>query len=1184
LRRPVLPGPESVSWDAASYGPGADFSHKIHLAVLGLAVPLAWLDREPWWYAGSSPRARQVCDCQNAHEEAPFGGVLEQMEKKFAVLSNRSILVALCLALALAGSIWAFALADVPERRIGRGTDKVDSPTVTSFTKETSENTPIGFSLSDFSDNFSTPEESTLTTVRIEKLTLDGMLRLSGVEVALDQEIDAGNLDELSYNPDTNWSGDTYFEWNGSDGGESYADESAQVIITVIADNVRPTVTSFLKTTPKATPLKFATADFTSNFNDDDGDELEEIKIISLPLPTDGSLRFDGDNVDLNQEIDSEDIGDLSFNPAPGFTGSTSFGWNGSDGDAYAVNPALVNITVTQTNDPPTVTSFSVETAEDKALSFTLNDFTNNFDDLNGDPLNEIRIQSLPDNGSLSLSGLAVKENQEIVAASISNLTFNPEANWFGSTSFGWNGSDEDDYAATPAKVNISVTPVNDAPEIDLNGNASGTGFSSDFVFGGPAVDITSSNLTVIDVDNNNLASAIVTITNRKHGTRERLLATTTGMNITAAFNADNGVLNLTGPDSVANFQTVLSTVRFRIEPDVTDLDTAERNINFSVNDRQLDSNVAEAKVKILDPRLQLTVKPLNQTVFKGGTAIFNVEVKNTGNVNLTNVTVSASTVESCNKSIGLLKVDETNAYVCSVAGVTGPLDNVITATANNIGGVSVSSSVTARVRLPADIVVNVAPDPLVGNLIPRGQNAVFDITIRNPLPNSKIKNVSVEAVLDYGTAELSPDAENELISAPPECNREISELAAGQQLVYSCVIPNVQSSFTILVEATGLIEGIGLTSNSDTSSATVIGLNLNVVATPGQIPADTATSVKYELTLTNTGDLALNLTSLQSAIHGDLLNTNTPVTANTCPSIVKNIPTGGVRTCSYSVTLNLPANAFTVANLVTAEATTSGAELMVENTAIVRVGDDLPISVNLSASPNELTAPGGVTNLSVVVANATNKPVNLRELSDSVLGDLDGVGTCKLPHLIAAGGQYSCTYPVTISNQQPGDQVSHKVIATTSLGQFDDTVTINIVDLSPTSVLMPVIGSGVIGGEPHNFPCRALPLMTDLSYYFLPDDPNDWYRFYLPSPRRVVIRLNNYVAEGQIVVFSGNCSTPDYIKNNGNNRPIKEVDLGVLPAIDSQGQRITYFIWVVTDSGFSQTNYYTLRIDTSAP
>jgi hypothetical protein len=585
--------------------------------------------------------------------------------------------------------------------------------------------------------------------------------------------------------------------------------------------------------------------------------------------------------------------------------------------------------------------------------------------------------------------------------------------------------------------------------------------------------------LTVNDVDNTNLASATVTITNRKHGTRERLTVTTAGTNIQSTFNADNGVLNLTGPDTLANFQTVLRSVKFRIEPDVTNLDTTERSINFWVNDGQRNSNVAETKVKILNPRLQLTVNPLNQTVFKGGTAIFNIEVKNTGNVDLANVTVSASTVAACNKSIGELKVSETNAYVCSLAGVTGPLDNVITATANNVGGVSVSSSVTARVRLPADIVVNVAPDPLVGNLIPRGQNAVFDITIRNPLPNSKIKNVSVEAFLDLGTAELSPGAEDELISAPPECNREISELAAGQQLVYSCVIPNVQSSFVILVEATGLIEGIGLTNNSDTSSATVIGLNLDVVATPSQIEAGTATPVEYEVTLTNTGELALNLTSLQSA-HGNLFSANTPVSANTCPAIVKNILPGGVRTCSYTTTLNPPANAFTVANLVTAQAIASGTELVVEDTAIVRVGDDLPVSVNLSASPNQLTAPGGVTNLSVIVTNATNNPMNLRELSDSVLGDLNGVGTCKLPHLIVAGGQYSCTYPVTISNQQPGAQVSHRVTATTSLGQFDDTVTVNIVDLSPTSILMPVIGNGVqLVVSPITLPAGRLPIMT---------------------------------------------------------------------------------------------------------
>jgi hypothetical protein len=342
------------------------------------------------------------------------------MEKKAAVFSLGSILGALCLALVLAGSIWASPLPDQPQRRSKLVTN--DLPTVTSFAKSTPEDTTLLFSQSDFADNFSAPEQAPLMEVRIESLTGNGTLSISGVAVTVDEEIPAANLDNLTFDPETNWSGKTSFEWNGSEDGESYADESAQVNITVIADNVQPTVTSFSKTTPKATPLKFATADFAANFNDDDGDELDGIQIIKLP--TNGALQLSGENVKKDQEIDSEDIDALAFNPAPGWTGSTSFEWNGSDGDAYAETPALVNIFVT--NRPPTVSSFSTTTLEDNALSFDLIDFAKNFNDPDQDPLNKIRIQSLPANGTLRLSGVAVIPNQEIAAANIGDLVFNP--------------------------------------------------------------------------------------------------------------------------------------------------------------------------------------------------------------------------------------------------------------------------------------------------------------------------------------------------------------------------------------------------------------------------------------------------------------------------------------------------------------------------------------------------------------------------------------------------------------------------------------------------------------------------------------------------------------------------------------------------------------------------------------
>jgi len=78
--------------------------------------------------------------------------------------------------------------------------------------------------------------------------------------------------------------------------------------------------------------------------------------------------------------------------------------------------------------------------------------------------MTKVKITSLPANGTLKLSGTAVAVNDEITTANLANLTFNPAANWNGSTSFGWNGYDGTAYALANASVNITVTAVNDAP------------------------------------------------------------------------------------------------------------------------------------------------------------------------------------------------------------------------------------------------------------------------------------------------------------------------------------------------------------------------------------------------------------------------------------------------------------------------------------------------------------------------------------------------------------------------------------------------------------------------------------------------------------------------------------------------------------------------------------------------
>ncbi|MBW4681753.1 MAG: DUF4347 domain-containing protein [Microcoleus vaginatus WJT46-NPBG5] len=125
-----------------------------------------------------------------------------------------------------------------------------------------------------------------------------------------------------------------------------------------------------------------------------------------------------------------------------------------------------VNISLTDNDNPPTVTNISKPGAEDTAIILATADFTGVFSDVDSNSLTKIQIVTLPANGSLSLNGTAVIAGQEIALASLNSLTFTPTANFNGSTSFNWNGFDGTAYASASAMVNLTVNAVNDPPTL----------------------------------------------------------------------------------------------------------------------------------------------------------------------------------------------------------------------------------------------------------------------------------------------------------------------------------------------------------------------------------------------------------------------------------------------------------------------------------------------------------------------------------------------------------------------------------------------------------------------------------------------------------------------------------------------------------------------------------------------
>lgn len=966
---------------------------------------------------------------------------------------------------------------------------------------------------------------------------------------------------------------------SGQPGTAEFVESTFTVTITSVND--KPLVTSFEKNTQEDIPVSFTLSDFSANFIDADGDPLSSVRIQSLPA--NGTLKLNGVNVIQNQVVPAAQLGTLAFVPAPNWdTGTTSFEWTASDGLAYAEIPATVTISVQPVNDQPTVTNIEKTGPEGVNINFTKEDFILAFADVDGQTLQVVRIASAPQHGTLKRGNVDVNANDQISVELLDQLRYVPNQYFNGVDSFSWTGSDGSLYAS-PAQVILTLTPENDPPVLDLNGPAAGVDSNATFAAGSSPVAITSQNLTITDVDNDTMASATVLIVGLKNGSKEKLSADTTGTSILASYSVvgSNGLLQLTGTASIADYEKVLKTVKFGIEPDVTNPDTTTRNIQFIVYDGQENSNDAFAYVDVINPRIKISITPEIQPVAKGGTAVFTVEVENVGNVALTNILINSAAVPGCSRTNYANEIldpgEKVASYACVVSDVQDRIDNKVVVTAKDV---VVSSTVTADdtaiVRVLREMVVSVVPLASVGDVLLKGQDAKFTVTVINP-SEVELTSVEVKAFVDYDyVVVIASPADN---VPAPSCDKVIGTLTGLAEYSYDCTIPNVQASFQIEVQATGMIEGNTPTGDFDIDQISVLDMTLDVSSSHFQVPAGETTPVKFSLTLTNISDVPMTLQTLNSAAHGNLLDTaNGGITDNNCPTMAKEIPGGEVRTCSYTVALNLQPPAFT--NLITATAADAGSRLVtVSDSAIVSVGDFSALEVFLSASPPNLPAPGGTVNLTVRVKNNTPNEITLDELEEDNV-TLDGQGNCAVPKNIPANGEYSCVYSATISNKNVGDIVTRTVMASAASLEATASVDIHITGNTHTRILLPSVASLATAGEPNNSVCSALQISPNIEHYFFADDAHDWYKFTLTGSSDVVVRLSDFnVTEGQMMVYAGNCNNPNRIGHNG--------DLGVTPEREIRLDNLAagdYFIWVLSSAGLNTTSPYALEVDTTAP
>jgi len=111
-------------------------------------------------------------------------------------------------------------------------------------------------------------------------------------------------------------------------------------------------------------------------------------------------------------------------------------------------------------------------------------------------------------------------------------------------------------------------------------------------------------------------------------------------------------------------------------------------------------SDDARVLVRVPHPAITILKNPKSQTIQQGATATFEITVTNTGDVPLTNVTVTDPLAPDCNRALGTLQPGESKKYTCTVANVQADFDNVATAVGTPPTGPNVTATDTAPVRV----------------------------------------------------------------------------------------------------------------------------------------------------------------------------------------------------------------------------------------------------------------------------------------------------------------------------------------------------------------------------------------------------------------------------------------------------------------------------------------------------
>lgn len=244
-------------------------------------------------------------------------------------------------------------------------------------------------------------------------------------------------------------------------------------------------------------------------------------------------------------------------------------------------------------------------------------------------------------------------------------------------------------------------------------------------------------------------------------------------------------------------------------------------------------------------PEVALTKSPEFQLVNEGETATFTIAVRNTGDEELTNVTVEDAATPSCDRNLGSLLPGQNASYSCE----TGPLFQSFANLAVVFADQDVGDEASAFVEVvPQAVEITKTPD--LQSIAP-GQTATFTITITNLTEVSLTELV----VVDPGTPDCARGGGGE----PPEPT--LPDLGAFESTFYTCETSPLFNDFTNVAAVTALLGNEVPVSDTDEALVDVLQ-PIEIRKEPAEQIVAPGESATFDISVTNLsqGDTLTNV------------------------------------------------------------------------------------------------------------------------------------------------------------------------------------------------------------------------------------------------------------------------------------------------------------------------------------